>query len=79
MDRDAPLLDRLLANHETEMEYLARRWNLGPLSQRSAEAIPPKREGEPVTGIVVRFVFERGTVTWWEDTGHTIEPRETNT
>jgi hypothetical protein len=66
-------LDRLLKNHETHMDYLARRWNLGPLSHRSAEATPPKRQGDPFTDITVRFVFERATVTWREDTGHIIE------
>jgi hypothetical protein len=70
------ILDRLLANHETHMEWLGRRWSLGPLRQRLAEATPPKREGDPVTGIVVRYVFERATVTWQQDTGYTIEPRE---
>ena len=75
MDQDVPLLDRLLSNHETHMEWLGRRWDLGPLERRSAEASPPKREGDPVTGIVVRFVFARGTVTWREATGHVIEAK----
>jgi hypothetical protein len=67
------ILDRLLTNHETEMLHLALRWNLGPLQQRSAEATPPKRQGDPFINLTVRFVFSRGVVTWHEDTGHTIE------
>jgi hypothetical protein len=72
-ERPDNILDRLLKNHETEMEHLARRWNLGPLSQRFAEATPPKREGDPFSNLTVRYVFERGTITWRQDTGHVIE------
>jgi hypothetical protein len=75
MNDETNILDRLLAAHETPMEHLQRRHDLGPTLSRSAEATPPKRQGEHFTDIVVRFVFERGTVTWRQDTGHIIEPQ----
>lgn len=62
-------LDKLLRNHETHVDYLRRRYDLGSLSSRSAEATPPKREGDPFSGLAVRFVFARGTVTYTADSG----------
>lgn len=67
------ILDRLIRNHETSAEYLQRRYNLGPLLSRSAEASPPKRSGDPFTNLTVRFIFERAVITWREGE-YRIEP-----